>query len=243
MSPVVISVAIVGVVLALGWAFITASPRVLARVLRAFATIALLVLAARIAMIGQVQFAILLAGLAAMTAGIIPSPFGSILGGVKATPTPGKRSTVRSAAFEMELDHDTGTLSGVVIAGRYEGRALAQLSVEELLALWLDLQDDGESRALLEAYLDRRAPTWRQDMNADRHARFTGPPSTGPMTDQEAYQILGLEPGANEPEIREAHRRLMMAVHPDRGGSTFLAARINEAKDILLTKHRSSPRR
>lgn len=239
MSPIIIGAAIVLVVLGICWAFLMASPRALARVLRALVTIALLLLAARLAMVGQIQFAILLAGLAAMAAGIVPSPFV----GVRTAPTPGKRSMVRSAAFEMELDHDTGTLSGVVIAGRYEGRVLAQLSIEELGALWLDLEADGESRALLEAYLDRRAPTWREDVNAHAHTRFTGPPSTGPMTDQEAYQILGLEPGAHETEIREAHRRLMMAVHPDRGGSTFLAARINEAKDILLTKHRSSPRR
>lgn len=240
MSPVLIGVGVVLSVIALGWAFLAANPRTLARILRALATVALLALAVRLLAVGQIQFAIMLAGAAAVVSGLIPSPFG---GGVRSAPTPGKRSTVRSAAFEMELDHDTGTLSGVVIAGRFEGRELASLSVEDLLALWLDLEEDGESRALLEAYLDRRAPGWREDMNAHAQPRFTGAPSTGPMTDQEAYQILGLEPGANEAEIREAHRRLMMAVHPDRGGSTFLAARINEAKDILLTKHRSSPRR
>ena len=64
---------------------------------------------------------------------------------------------------------------------------------------------------------------------------FSPPPrSGGAMTRAEAYQVLGLKPGATEPEIRDAHRRLMMAAHPDHGGSDWLATRINQARDILL---------
>jgi hypothetical protein len=56
----------------------------------------------------------------------------------------------------------------------------------------------------------------------------------GPMAREEAYEVLGLHPGASETEIKEAHRRLMRGAHPDAGGSDWLAARINQARDILL---------
>lgn len=152
--------------------------------------------------------------------------------------TPGKRSTVRTAALEMELDHDSGTLEGMVLVGSREGRELRDLSLEELLELARELAADPESLQLLETYLDSRFPVWRENVQADGDRRQGGAPSSGPMTKQEAYEILGLEAGASAAEIRKAHRRLMQRLHPDLGGSSFLAARINEAKEVLLDGHK-----
>lgn len=151
---------------------------------------------------------------------------------------PGGRSSVRSAGLDMMLDHDTGEMDGQVLAGRYEGRRLSELSRESLFDIAEDFRGDAESLRLLEGYLDRRHPGWREDVQADA-ARRAGPATrAGGMSAQEAYEILGLEPGAGEAEVREAHRRLMKQVHPDRGGSAALAAQINEAKNRILGKHR-----
>lgn len=148
-----------------------------------------------------------------------------------------QRSSVRSAALEMQLDHETGAMNGLVLVGAYEGKELDLLEREELFELRSEIADDGESLALLDAYLDRRLAGWREDAHADADAGLGSPASSGPMGKKEAYEVLGLSAGASVEEIRKAHRRLMKTAHPDSGGSTFLAAKINEAKDVLLGSH------
>ena len=96
---------------------------------------------------------------------------------------------------------------------------------------------DAESVALLESYLDRRFPVWRQNAQGDTAGGQRRAAASGKMTDEEAYQILGLQPGAGRDDISRAHRALMKKLHPDQGGSTYLAARVNEAKDTLLRTH------
>ncbi|MGB7285361.1 MAG: DnaJ domain-containing protein, partial [Salaquimonas sp.] len=146
----------------------------------------------------------------------------------------GTTSTVRSAAFEMHLDHDSGEMDGRVLIGDNEGLLLSQLDDEALMGLYADISSDPESVALFEAYLDRRLSGWRENTQSNSGSGQAHPASSGSMTKQEAYQVLGLEPGASPAEIRKAWRKLMKSMHPDSGGSEFLAAKINAAKDILL---------
>jgi len=150
----------------------------------------------------------------------------------------GQTSSVRSAGLEMSLDHDSGEMDGRVLAGRHEGRKLSELGLSDLLEVGDDVRGDAESLRLLESYLDRARPGWRDDVHADDTQRKSAAPDAGGMSTKEAYQILGLEPGADAQDVRDAHRRLMKQVHPDRGGSAALAAKINEAKDRILGEHR-----
>ncbi|HML09099.1 MAG TPA: DnaJ domain-containing protein [Xanthobacteraceae bacterium] len=151
--------------------------------------------------------------------------------------SPGQVSRVRSAFLEMELDHDSGAMRGRIIAGRYQDASLDALDLPTLIGLLAEI--DGDSRQLLMAYLDRREPVWREHAERDTASGNRGGATpSGKMTEEEAYQILGLQPGASAQDIARAHRSLMKKLHPDQGGSTYLAARINQAKDVLLRRHR-----
>lgn len=146
----------------------------------------------------------------------------------------GKKSTVRSANLEMELDHDTGEMDGTILTGRLKGVRLSSLSIEELVSLYLNFRSDTDSISLLESFLDRYYPDWRDRVDSDDSRNRNDTPGFDNMTRQEAYQILGLEPNASQEEIHQAWRRLIKGVHPDSGGSAFLAGKINAARDILL---------
>ena len=153
----------------------------------------------------------------------------------KPEPSSGQTSTVHSKYIRMTLNHDSGDINGEVLAGQFIGRTLNQLKLDDLLQLLRDCQDDDESVALLQAYLDREhADTWQQQAGAQGQQRAAGAP--GGMSREEALQILGLPSNASEAEIIETHRRLMQKLHPDRGGTAYLAATINLAKDTLLGK-------
>jgi hypothetical protein len=156
--------------------------------------------------------------------------------GARTKKSAGQVSRVRSAFIEMELDHDSGAMQGRILAGPHEGQLLDALDVPTLVGLMAGFDD--ESRALLAAYLDRRDSRWREHAQGDAAAWDRNPPQSGKMTEQEAYQILSVQPGASAQEIGRAHRSLMKKLHPDQGGSTYLAARVNEAKDVLLRRHR-----
>jgi hypothetical protein len=162
-------------------------------------------------------------------------PFGPAGFSQRTQKSSGQTSHVRTTYFEMELDHDSGEMRGRILAGRHQGAALESLDVKTLVSLLNEVDD--ESRALLLPYLDRRDARWSEYAQGDA-ATSRPSASSGKMSEQEAYQILGLEAGASARDISRAHRTLMKKFHPDQGGSTYLAARINEAKEILLRRHR-----
>ncbi len=154
--------------------------------------------------------------------------------GGRTTPSPGQTSEVETATLQMALDHDSGEMQGTVLRGRFEGRELEGMSFRELIQLLAECHaNDEQSVSLLETYLDReQGPDWRD------HAKEEGAPggatAGAPITKSEAYDVLGLKPGASPEDVKEAHHRLMLKMHPDQGGSTYLASKINQAKDLLL---------
>ncbi len=146
-------------------------------------------------------------------------------------PTPGQSSGVRTRWLAMTLDHDTGAMDGEVLQGPFAGRWLSDLSPQELSALADELDGDTESRQVFDAWLDRMGP------QAEAEGQEEAPSGAGDesgMSVARAREILGVDVDADDKEIREAHRRLMLANHPDHGGSSWLATQINLAKDVLL---------
>ncbi len=152
-------------------------------------------------------------------------------------PSPGQASEVETRFLRMTLDHDSGVMTGQIKEGRFAGRMLEDLELYDLIALWAECRaEDSQSAAVLEAYLDRtQGEAWREA--AARGGAGAGPRApgaAGTMSREEACEILGIEPGASRKAIHDAHRRLMQKVHPDHGGSNYLAAKINQAKALLL---------
>lgn len=140
---------------------------------------------------------------------------------------PGGTSQVAARFVRMDLDHDSNRLDGQVLDGSLRGRPLSSLSRAEATLLWREAGADAESARLVEAWLDRAWPGWRDQPSPPE------PPRSG-MSVDEAREILGVGAHAGADDIRAAHRRLMLANHPDHGGSTWIAARINQARDLLL---------
>jgi hypothetical protein len=208
-------------------------PKVGARVLKAGGGLLSLGFAVFLGLRGEIGVAIPLGAFGLGLLGWLP--FGPAGFSQRTQKSQGQTSRVRSAFLEMELDHDTGAMRGRIAAGRHQGAALDQLDVRTLAGLVSGF--DEESAALLIAYLDRRDPGWREHAQGDA-ASSRPAASSGKMTEHEAYQILGLQAGASADDISRAHRTLMKKLHPDQGGSTYLSARINEAKEILLRRHR-----
>src|ERR1700730_13662665 len=221
--------------------FRAANPAVLARAVKIGGGVVALAVAAFTGLRGELAVAIPIGIFGAGLLGWAPMgasgfvPLGRLFGGAGAQRSPGQTSRVRSQFLDMTLDHDSGELDGEILAGPYAGRHLGEFDLPQLTAMAASF--DAESVALLESYLDRRFPAWRQDAQGNTAGGQRRAAASGKMTDEEAYQILGLQPGAGRDEIGRAHRTLMKNRHPDQGGSTYLAARVNQAKDTLLRTH------
>lgn len=234
MQYFILGVALLVALLFLGRWFVEADPRKVASGLKWGA----------ILVGGFLLLALLVSGRIALLAALVPAGFWAfrLFQRYRSTQEPrsGQTSAVRTRFLEMHLDHDSGQLDGRVLEGRHAGALLSQLDLAALKELLEDYRiGDAQSASVLEAYLDRARPEWREPEDSATSREETarsgrrGPPS-GTMTRAEALEILGLEEGADTEAIRDAHRRLMQKLHPDHGGSNYLAAKLNEAKELLL---------
>ncbi|MFL6690035.1 MAG: DnaJ domain-containing protein [Alphaproteobacteria bacterium] len=222
--------------------FTRADPKALVKTLRYLGAGALVLAAAFFLVRGIVPVAVLLGSMAygVFTGGRVwPGgwPHWQFLhpGGGPRTQT-GRTTCVATDWLDMELNHDTGEMRGRVLKGAFSGQSLNQLTDDDVLRFYTEARPaDSETARLLEAYLDRRlGADWRGTADEKTSSHQQRRASSG-MTRDEAYRVLGLSAGAAEEEIRAAYKKLMLNLHPDRGGTDYLAAKINEAKDVLLS--------
>ncbi|MBN9531750.1 MAG: DnaJ domain-containing protein [Alphaproteobacteria bacterium] len=220
--------------------FVKADPQILARNLRWLGGALLGLGALGLTLTGRFNIAIVLApfALALLTGGRFwPGGWPSM--GSRNWPGGSTKqvSRVSTEWLEMELHHDTGVMDGAVRKGAFAGASLGVLDRAQLTGLLQQLRADAESTRLLETYLDRRfGPGWRAEREAGQGGgkRGNGAARSTGMSRAEALRVLGLAEEADENAIRAAYHKLMLQNHPDRGGSDYLAAKINEAKDVLL---------
>jgi hypothetical protein len=230
--------AILGGLLLLVYLFVNANPAQLARALKWTAIGVAIILFVLILLSERFSFLWLPLAMGLPTWRRFRTLFAGFRG-----PSTGRTSDVETAFLHMSLDHDTGTMTATVRRGRFAGLRLEEMSRDDILALLRECRaEDDDSARLVEAYLDRAHPDWRDDFagaGAGGGSRDGGSgeargAASGDVTVEEAYAILGLSPGADDAAIRAAHHRLMKQVHPDHGGSDYLASKINRARDVLL---------
>jgi DnaJ-domain-containing protein 1 len=233
---------LVGILLILRW-FVSAEPKTLVRLGTWIVLGGVSVLAVVLAATGRLQW-IIAAGIALLP-WLVPLIRAARRGSDAGNGMSGggnRTSDVETRFLRMSLDHDSGELDGTILEGPLAGARLSETGLADLLDLLvLSRHNDRQSAQVLEAYLDRAHPDWRVQAEASGGASGDGSSQgqrngagSGRMTPQEAYDILGLEPGADENAIKKAHHRLIANLHPDRGGTNYLAAKVNQARQVLL---------
>jgi hypothetical protein len=217
--------------LLLGYLFVNAEPARLARTLKWTGIVVAGLAVVALAVSGRLSLLLMPLAFALPALRRLRTMFAGFRG-----PSAGSSSTVETPFVRMSLDHDTGHMTGTVLRGRFAGLRLEELGRADLLALLRECRaEDEESARLVEAYLDRADPDWHEDFAGPRGG--SAPSSANAdVTVDEAYAILGLAPGADPEAIKAAHHRLMKQLHPDHGGTDYLATKINRARDVLLNR-------
>ena len=221
-----------GLLLLLLRGFVASSPRDLAHALKTFAAVFSALASTGLLFTGRFGLALVTLGATAMAIrALLRGPRGA--DPMRGAAAAGGASGVETDLLSMRLDHVSGEVGGRVKRGLFAGRELSGLGLGDLLRLLEEAtRDDPQSIQLIQAYLDRRFPDWQAEATAPPR------PAAGAMDERTALEILGLAPGAGEAEIKAAHRRLMARLHPDHGGSPYLAAQLNRARDQLLRRRR-----
>lgn len=217
---------------ALGRWYATASTADIAQGLRTFVAVFSGLAGTGLLLTGRLglAFITLVATVLAVRAVMRNSAGATPIGGAEEEPV-----KVETDLLRMTLDKRTGEVEGEVTSGAFAGASLGDLELAQLLDLLDEAQTvDPRSTGLIETYLDRRFEDWREAAAGTANGQRGD--GEGAMDERTALEILGLEAGADENEIRAAHRRLMARLHPDSGGSNFLASQINRAKDLLLRR-------
>ena len=242
MGYFILGVVLLAALLLLARAFTRANPGQLAQGFRAFLAAFSMLAGTGLLFAGRLGLALITLGAAVMAVRAMkraPGGFAGGFGGWSKDEGP-RTSTVTTDTLSMSLNRDSGDLEGEVLTGDFAGRSLDSLGRTDLLSLlaWCE-REDPRSVALLETYLDRRDPDWRSAAGESAGGeRAAGGGGAGAMDEATALSILGLSKGAGPDEIKAAHRRLMTRLHPDHGGSGYLAAQLNQAKDYLLRRSR-----
>jgi hypothetical protein len=154
-----------------------------------------------------------------------------------------QHSKVETSLLRMTLDHESGEVDGELLDTVSKGKYLSEFGMSDLISLYILTEKQyPDSTEVLAAYLDRKyGADWREAANAgnDSGESYQNSRSNNEveMTISDAYDVLGLEHNATQEEVIAAHRKLILKLHPDRGGSNYLAAKINQAKDLLVNSN------